>query len=145
MPNLRCDTGPQRSLFKFAVIPLQQCSRDRSAWTLEHEIIAQWQAHLNFPRATQDVRKTSLTPRVKESRLSSFCYFGLRLWHNLKSGCTLTRAVFRMILAHALEHHVKQPSSSVPALWLMRKLMPSSCSTGMLSSRPDPKSPGCSS
>ena len=48
------------NLFQFAVVPLQAYDSHREAWIAEHELIAQWEAPLNFPGVTSLVKKTAL-------------------------------------------------------------------------------------
>ena len=56
----------------------------QSAWSFEHELIAQWQTPLNFPRATQFLKKTALGYSVsQEHRMSAHSTYGLRLWRKL--------------------------------------------------------------
>ena len=54
------------------------------AWVTEHEIIAQWQTPLNYPRATALIKKTALGFRISSKRRASlYGTFGLRLWRKL--------------------------------------------------------------
>ena len=49
--SLRCWSS-HSNLFQFAVVPLQTYDNYQNAWIAEHELIAQWEAPLNFPRMT---------------------------------------------------------------------------------------------
>ena len=73
------------NLFQFVIVPLQSFGDYSSAWIFEHELISQWQTQLNFPRATQYLKKTALGYRVSQKkRMSAFATYGLRLWRKLK-------------------------------------------------------------
>ena len=51
---------------------------------LLHELIAQWQTPLNFPRAMALIKKTALGFRISSKRRASlYGTFGLRLWRKL--------------------------------------------------------------
>ncbi|CAE7869962.1 unnamed protein product, partial [Symbiodinium necroappetens] len=56
------------NLFQFVVVPVQAYDSYQAAWISEHELIAQWQAPLNFPRATSLVKKTALGFRFSAKR-----------------------------------------------------------------------------
>ena len=67
------------------IVPLQWFEDYQSAWIFEHELISQWQTQLNFPRATQYLKKTALGYRVSQKkRMSAFATYGLRLWRKLR-------------------------------------------------------------
>ena len=73
------------NLFQFVIVPLQSFGDYSSAWIFEHELISQWQTQLNFPRATQYLKKTALGYRVSQKkRMSAFATYGLRLWRKLR-------------------------------------------------------------
>ena len=73
------------NLFQFVVVPLQAYDSYQNAWISEHELIAQWQAPLNFPRVTSLVKKTALGFRFSaKRRVSLYGTFGLRLWRKLR-------------------------------------------------------------
>ena len=73
------------NLFQFVVIPLQAFASYQEAWISEHELIAQWQTPLNYPRATSLVKKTALAFRFSSKRrVSLYGTFGLRLWRKLR-------------------------------------------------------------
>ena len=73
------------NLFQFVIVPLQSFEDYSSAWIFEHELISQWQTQLNFPRATQYLKKTALGFRVSQKkRMSAFATYGLRLWRKLR-------------------------------------------------------------
>ena len=73
------------NLFQFAIVPLQSFEDYSSAWIFEHELISQWQTQLNFPRATQYLKKTALGFRVSQKkRMSAFATYGVRLWRKLR-------------------------------------------------------------
>ena len=53
-------------------------------WVTEHELIAQWQTQLNYPRAVALIKETALGFRISSKRRASLCgTFGLRLWRKL--------------------------------------------------------------
>ena len=69
------------NLFQFALVPLQSYENYQLAWVTEHELIAQWQTPLNYPRAMALIKKTALGFRISSKRRASLCgTFGLRLW-----------------------------------------------------------------
>ena len=73
------------NLFQFAVVPLQACDSYQEAWIAEHELIAQREAPLNFPRVTSLVKKTALGFRLSAKRRASlYGTFGLRLRRKLR-------------------------------------------------------------
>ncbi|CAE7764973.1 unnamed protein product [Symbiodinium sp. CCMP2592] len=75
----------QHNLFQFVLVPLEFCDSYQRAWTVEHELIAQWQAPLNYPRAMSLIKKTALGFRISSKRRGSlYCTFGLRLWRKLR-------------------------------------------------------------
>ncbi|CAE7787762.1 unnamed protein product [Symbiodinium sp. CCMP2592] len=75
----------QHNLFQFVLVPLEFCDSYPRAWTVEHELIAQWQAPLNYPRAMSFIKKTALGFRISSKRRGSlYCTFGLRLWRKLR-------------------------------------------------------------
>ncbi|CAE7203288.1 unnamed protein product [Symbiodinium sp. CCMP2592] len=75
----------QHNLFQFVLVPLEFCDSYQRAWTVEHELIAQWQAPLNYPRAMSLIKKTALGFRISSKhRGSLYCTFGLRLWRKLR-------------------------------------------------------------
>ena len=54
-------------------------------WAFEHELIAQWQTPLNYPKAMQFLKKTALGFRIsRKHRASAYATFGLRLWRKLR-------------------------------------------------------------
>ena len=66
------------NLFQFVIVPLQSFEDYQSAWIFEHELISQWQTQLNFPRATQYLKRTALGHRVSQKkRMSAFATYGL--------------------------------------------------------------------
>ena len=72
------------NLFQFALVPLQSYENYQLAWVTEHELIAQWQTPLNYPRAMALINKTALGFRISSKRRASLCgTFGLRLWRKL--------------------------------------------------------------
>ena len=67
------------------IVPLQSFGDYPSAQIFEHELISQWLTQLNFPRATQYLKKTALGYRVSQKkRMSAFATYGLRLWRKLR-------------------------------------------------------------
>ena len=77
------------NLFQFVLVPLK--SYYQSAWVAEHELLAQWQAPLNYPRAMTLLKKTDLGFRISSKRRASlYGTFGLRLWRKLHK-CTHRR------------------------------------------------------
>ena len=73
------------NLFQFAVVPSQVHDNCQNAWIAEHELIAQWEAPLNFPRVTSLVKTTALRFRLSSKRrISLYGTFGLRLWRKLR-------------------------------------------------------------
>ena len=71
----------QRSLFQFAVLPLQQCSCYCAAWTLEHETIAQRQAQFSKGHTISAQDRIGAS-HVKEKKW--FSSFGLHLLRKFK-------------------------------------------------------------
>ena len=72
------------NLFECVIVPLINFQDYQSAWSFEHELIAQWQTPLNFPRATQFLKKTALGYSVSQKhRMSAHSTYGLRLWRKL--------------------------------------------------------------
>ena len=72
------------NLFQFALVPLQSYENYQLAWVTEHELIAQWQTPLNYPRAMALIKKTALGFRISSKRRASlYGTFGLRLWRKL--------------------------------------------------------------
>ena len=72
------------NLFQFALVPLQSYENYQLAWVTEHELIAQWQTPLNYPRAMALIKKTALGFRISSKRRASlYGTFGLRLWREL--------------------------------------------------------------
>ena len=66
-------------------MPLQAYDSYKNAWIAEHELIAQWEAPLNFPRVTSLVKKTARGfRRSSKRRVSLYGTFGLRLWRKLR-------------------------------------------------------------
>ena len=67
------------NLFQFALVPLRSYENYQLAWVAEHELIAQWQTPLNFPRAMALIKKTALgfrissKKRVRENHLLTGC------------------------------------------------------------------------
>ena len=71
--------------FNFALVPLQSYENYQLAWVTEHELIAQWQTPLNYPRAMALIKKTALGFRISSKRRASlYGTFGLRLWRKLR-------------------------------------------------------------
>ena len=69
------------NLFRFALVPLQSYENYQLAWVTEHELIAQWQIPLNYPRAMALIKKAALGFRISSKRGASlYGTFGLRLW-----------------------------------------------------------------
>ena len=82
--SLRCWSS-RNNLFQFAVVPLQAYDSYQEAWIAEHELVAQWEAPLNFPRVTSLVKKTARVFRLSAKRRASlYGTFGLRLWRKLR-------------------------------------------------------------
>ena len=72
------------NLFQFALVPLRSYENYQLAWVAEHELIAQWQTPLNFPRAMALIKKTALGFRISSKKRASMDgTFGLRLWRKL--------------------------------------------------------------
>ena len=72
------------NLFQFALVPLRSYENYQLAWVTEHELIAQWQTPLNYPRAMALIKKTALGFRISSKRRASlYGTFGLRLWRKL--------------------------------------------------------------
>ena len=76
----------QNSCFQqFTLIKIASCCSYRAAWTLEHELISQWQPKLNFPFVQVFLKRTALGFRpARRQRFASFSKFGLRLWRKLR-------------------------------------------------------------
>ena len=73
------------NLFDFVIVPLKSFADFQAAWAFEHQLIAQWQTQLNYPKAMQFLKKTALGFRVsRKHRLSAYATFGLRLWRKLR-------------------------------------------------------------
>ena len=64
------------NLFQLVLVPLK--SEDyKSAWVAEHELIAQWQTPLNYPRAMTLLKNTALGGRISSKcRASLYGNFG---------------------------------------------------------------------
>ena len=72
------------NLFDFVIGPLLSFADYQAAWAFEHELMAQWQIQLNYPKAMQFLKKTALEFRVsRKHRASAYATFGLRLWRKL--------------------------------------------------------------
>ena len=72
------------NLFQFALVPLQSYENYQLAWVAGHELVAQWQTPLNYPRAMALIKKTALGFRLSSKRGASlYGTFGLRLWRKL--------------------------------------------------------------
>ena len=74
------------NLFDFVIVPLKSFADYQAAWAFEHELIAQRQTQLNYPKAMQlFLKKTALGFRAScKHRLSACATFGLRLWRKLR-------------------------------------------------------------
>ena len=73
------------NLFDFVIVPLKSFADYQAAWAFEHELIAQWQTQLNYPKAMQFSKKTALGFQVSRKHcLSAYATFGLRLWRKLR-------------------------------------------------------------
>ena len=59
------------NLFQFALVPLQSYENYQLAWVTEHELIAQWQTPLNYPRAMALIKKTALGFIISSKRRAS--------------------------------------------------------------------------
>ena len=122
------------NILQFALVPLHSCENYQSAWVAEHELIAQWQTTLNYPRATALIMKTSLGFRLSsKKRASMYGTFGLRLWRNLRKQMHRRSPKFfiknsRELLDLAPEQPSKPRNFSGPDRQLTRKCMPSSSS-----------------
>ena len=63
---------------------MASCKRYRAAWTLEHDLISQWQPKLNHPFVQVFLKRTALGFRpARQKRFASFSRFGLRLRRKL--------------------------------------------------------------
>ena len=59
------------NLFQFVLVPLRSYENHQLAWVTEHELIAQWQTPLNYPRAMALIKKTALGFRISSERRAS--------------------------------------------------------------------------
>ena len=48
------------NLFDFVIVPLKSFANYQAAWAFEHELIAQWQTQLNYPKAMQFFKEDRL-------------------------------------------------------------------------------------
>ena len=72
------------NLFQLALVPLQSYENYQLAWVTEHELIAQWQTPLNYPRAMALIKKAASGFRISSKRRASlYGTFGRRLWGKL--------------------------------------------------------------
>ena len=73
------------NLFDFFIVPFMSFANYQAAWAFGHELIAQWQTPLNYPRAMQSLKKTALRFRIsRKHRTSAYATFGLRLRRKLR-------------------------------------------------------------
>ena len=81
MPNFHFGTGLHTTTFFSLLLYLYK----PTAAIAEHEVIAQWEAPLNFPRVTSLVKKTALGFRLSAKRRVALSgTFDLRLWRKLR-------------------------------------------------------------
>ena len=134
------------NLFQFALVPLRSYETYQLACVAEHELIAQWQTPLNYPRAMTTIKKTALGFRISsKKRTSMYGTFGLRLWSKLHKRTRIVAARdslsrtpvnkpgdYSLSLDLVPEQPLKPQSFSGPGRQLMRKCMPSSSSVATL-------------
>ena len=139
MPNFHFGTGLHTTTFFSLLLYLYK----PTAAIAEHEVIAQWEAPLNFPRVTSLVKKTALGFRLSAKRRVSLSgTFDLRLRRKLRKRMHRRSRKFFIkdsrefawdcCLSAVPEQLLKLQSSSDPTKRRTRKCMPSSSSVGTL-------------